>query len=424
MELKFEKNAIEALKIMENTNNDLYLTWKAWSWKSTLINFFISKTKKKVILLWTTWISAVNIWWQTIHRFFWIKPWYPVSLLEDTEKILEETDIIIIDEVSMMRSDLFDNIFYLLWKVKWKQVILVGDLFQLPPVQEKEFLDKEKTIINPQYTWYNKKYWSKIFFFESHFYDDIKTKKIELKKVYRQDDINFINMLNRLRMWDNSYDLLEYFNEKVIKEEYINKKSIYIATTNKLVNEKNEVELSKLNTEKLTSYAIIMWEYPEEIYPTDKYLNIKVWARVMTVSNHKNWNYQNWSLWEIVKINSNTNWIISIDIKFDNWWVYTIEKQIWENKNWFNEMWIPNIIWTFIQFPIKLAYAITIHKVQWKTFDNIVVDLWWGAFTSWQVYVALSRVKTYEWLQLLKPIKITDIKVDYRVLEFMKKRVN
>lgn len=418
-ELNFDENSLKALKIMEHTNKSLYLTGKAWAWKSTLVNYFISKTKKRFVLLWTTWISAINIWGQTIHKFFWIIPNKEIKFIKsETKEIIKKTDIFIIDEVSMMRADLFDEINHQMQKVMdnkefmwWKQFVFVWDLFQLPPVPEQQ--EELKEYYKQNYKW--------LFFFDWNNYNHSKFEIVELTKVYRQDNPQFIWYLNRVRIWDKSPDLLKYFNTKVVEPEIINPKAILIATTNAIVNAKNSLELAKLPWEEKISVAYIEWDYPLEMYPTDKVIKLKIWARIMFTVNHKNWDYVNWTLWTILNINTNLSWYITnVKIETDDWSILDIWKYIWINSPWEDSFWNQIIDWSFSQLPFKLAFAITIHKVQWKSFDHVVIDLWYWAFAEGQVYVALSRCRSYEWLQLLTPIKAKDIKVSQEVINFLK----
>jgi hypothetical protein len=318
----------------------------------------------------------------------------------------------------MMRADLFDLINHrmqkILWNKQfmwWKQFVFVWDLFQLPPVPEKDELLKEYYKAN--YKW--------LFFFDWNSFNNENFEVIELKKVYRQDNPIFINMLNRVRIWDKSKDILDYFNAKVIETDMVNPKAILIATTNQIVNSKNSLELWKLPWQEYKSFAYIEWDFPDDIFPTDRVISIKVWARIMFTVNHKNWDYVNGTLGTILDINTNIQWFIqSVKIETDDWSILDISKYTWVNSPWDDEFWQPIIDWTFLQLPFKLAFAITIHKCQWKSFDHVVIDLGWWAFAEWQTYVALSRVRSYEWLQLLTPIKTKDIKVSREVIEFMK----
>lgn len=418
-EMQFEPEAIKALQTMEKTNKSVYLTWKAWAWKSTLVNYFISKTKKRFVLLWTTGISAINIWWQTIHKFFGIKPWSSkIYMKAENYAMIRESDIFIIDEVSMMRADLFDLIDSRMQKVCWnnlfmwwKQFIFVWDLFQLPPVPEKN--EELQKYYLENYKW--------LFFFNWNTYQSQNFEVIELKKVYRQDNPQFINMLNRVRIWDKSKDVLDYFNSKLVESDQVNPKAILIWTTNKIVDSKNTLELAKLPGKEYVSVAFIQWDYSDDIFPTDRVIKLKIGARIMFTVNHKQEDYVNWTLWTILDINENSSgFITNVKIETDDWSILDIGKNIWINSPWDDELWNPIVDWTFQQLPFKLAFAITIHKVQGKSFDNVVIDLGWWAFADWQVYVALSRCRNYEWLQLLTPIKSKDIKVSHDVIKFLK----
>lgn len=416
MELKFEPEAVRALGIMQNSNKCLYLTGKAWSWKSTLINYFISKTKKKHALLWTTGVSAEMIWWDTIHKFFKLRPWkkwIASSLDNDTKEFIKDMDMFIIDEISMMRADLFDFLNKLMQSVMendlffwWKQFIFVWDLFQLPPVPErKDTIELEK---------YNKKYkW--LFFFDWNSYLKEHFEIVQLKKVYRQTDMAFVDMLNRVRSWDWTSEVINYFNKKYINKEDIHEKAILIATTNKIAFNYNNEKLDKLPWDKKMSKAFITWDYPEDIYPTDLWVVFKKWARVMFTVNEKEWYYKNWTLWVIKEIYKN-----SVYIEKDDWKSVEVSRKQWVNSDWDDNLWNPIILWTFTQYPFKLAFAITSHKCQWKSFDEVIVDFWRGCFSSWQAYVALSRCRSYEWLQLLTKIKKDDIFVDKTVVNFLK----
>lgn len=411
MSLIFEENAVEALKIMENTNECLYLTGVGWSWKSTLINYFISKTKKTIALLWTTWVAAEMIWGETIHRFFWLKPWSKPKINKSKMMLINEIHLFIIDEVSMLRADLFDLINNIMKKVCgndkffwWKQFIFVWDLFQLPPVGEREEELKQK--YNKLYSW--------LFFFNWNTYKEIK--KIQLNMVHRQKDITFINNLNKLRIWCKDTELLNYFNKKVINKKDINKHSILIGSTNYIVNNYNKIKIDELRKPLIQSYAYISWDFPQDIYPVDRLLEFKVWARIMFIINNKDLLYVNWTLWTIINI----MWT-EITIEKDDWHKIKIWKYQWHNYDWIDEFWNPIIVWTFLQYPFKIAFGITCHKSQWKTFDNIVIDLWKWAFSPWQTYVALSRATSYEGIQLLQPLKLSDIQIDFNVMRYIHK---
>ena len=418
--LSFEAEHISALNIMENTKKSMYLTGKAGAGKSTLVNFFISKTKKRFVLLGTTGVASQNIWGQTIHSFFWFFPGWKTMMKSEKAKIIQETDIFLIDEASMLRADDFDKLNFTMQKVckneeffGGKQFIFIGDLFQLPPVPEKD--DELKAYYQEKYKWL-------FFFFDWNSFLKEHFEIVELKKVYRQDDPKFINMLNRVRIGDKSQDVLDFFNSRVVSLDQVNPKSILIATTNAIVDKKNTEELKKIPSPEYKSFAIIKGEYSSESYPTERVLSIKIGARVMfTVNDNKEFQYVNGTLGTISNIQMSGDFVQKVIVVLDEGGEIEVTKKTWEHTDGEDEFWEPIVIGTFTQFPFKLAFAITIHKVQGKSFDHCVIDLGWGAFAEGQTYVALSRCRSFSWLQLLKPIKEKDIKVSYDVLKFLRK---
>ena len=427
--------SIAFLNLAENTNECIYLEWKWGTWKSTLIDYFKNNTKKKVAYLWTTWPAAINIQGQTVHSFFNMTPNNKFKTMgEEKRQYIKDLDIIVIDEVSMKRADQYDALDKILRMIMqidepmWgKQVIFVWDLLQLSPVPESEFFDREKTDKNPKYKEYNDIYnW--LFFFDWIKYIQDHFKIVSLQKIHRQkawpnatqkevDEANrFKDMLNRMRMWDDSKDLLDYFNERVVKPSEINKKAILISPLNSIVKKVNEDRLSMLHSEKRVSWAVIKWEFPEDLYPTDKCISAKVWARIVFIRNEKTWIYANWTLWEIINI-----WDNYVEVQIDWWIVEKIEKVTWKNVEWVNEFWEDIIIWTFIQYPFVLWFALTIHKAQWKTFENVVIDRWWGFFADWMAYTAWSRWKNLNKIQLTSPMLAKDIKASLRVRMYLRK---
>jgi ATP-dependent DNA helicase PIF1 len=417
--LSFEAEHISALNIMENTKKSMYLTGKAGAGKSTLVNFFISKTKKSFVLLGTTGVAAQNIWGQTIHSFFWFFPGRKTMMKSEKAKIIQETDIFLIDEASMLRADDFDKLNFTMQKVckneeffGGKQFIFIGDLFQLPPVPEKD--EELKAYYQEKYKW--------LFFFDWNSFLKEHFEIVELKKVYRQDDPKFINMLNRVRIGDKSQDVLDFFNSRVVWKDQINPKSILIATTNAIVDKKNTEELKKIPSPEYKSFARIKGEYSSESYPAERVLTLKIGARVMfTVNDNQTFQYVNGTLGTISNIQMSGDFVQKVIVVLDEGWEIEVTKKTWEHTDWEDEFWEPIVIGTFTQFPFKLAFAITIHKVQGKSFDHCVIDLGWGAFAEGQTYVALSRCRSFSWLQLLKPIKEKDIKVSYDVIKFLRK---
>jgi hypothetical protein len=420
--MKFDSISKEFLVTAEQTNLNIFLTWVAWSWKSTLIDYYKSHTNKKYVLLGTTGTAAINIWWMTIHRFFWIwKNWQRRHLDRQKHELIKTLDIIFIDETSMLRSDLFDLLDEILrdatWIDKpfwWKQMIFIWDLLQIPPVLVQFRKDKDwKKEETEEYLEFIEKY-SWRFFFNAHAYDKKIFKTINLQKVYRQDNQELINHLNLVRAWIKSEKVLSLFNSRITPEKDLNPKAIYVWSSNSIVEKINKKKLKENKNPDILLSASIKWEFEQPDYPVDRYINVKLDCRVMFTSNHPDQLYSNWTLWTLEEFK---NWYLYI--RLDNWDLINLNRMLWENITWYDDFGIKIVSWTFAQFPLKAAHAITIHKSQWKTFDNVIIDTWYWCFESWMLYVALSRATSLEWIQLVKRLKLSDIKSDLDVKNFL-----
>ena len=421
-QIKIDEIALDFLKTSEKTNTNIFLTWYAWTWKSTLFEYFKSKTKKKLITLWSTWTAAKNVWGYTIHSFLWItKDGKVKNLPLEKRELIKNTDIIAIDESSMVRADLFDLIDFVLKRITWseelfwgKQLIFIWDLLQLPPVLVQYWKDENnQKVETEEYLKFVSRYnWR--FLFHAKGYDPEKFKIINLTKVHRQNDEELVNSLNCVRKGLKSKKILDLFNSRVTQKNNLCKKSIYIWSTNRIVDGINRAKIEENKNERISFHAIIQGDYPEEEYPVDKWLNLKLDCRVMFINNHKDWLYSNWTLGTLKNI-KDRKLIIEIDWE----WEIELEKATWQNVIWQDEIWEDIVWWTFTQYPIKLGHAITIHKSQGKTFDNVIIDTWYGCFEAGMLYVALSRCTNLEWLQLVKPIKVSDIFADEEVKQYL-----
>ncbi len=420
-QIKLDQNGLVFCKTAEKTSLNIFLTWNAGTWKSTLWEYFRSKTKKKIITLWTTGTAAINVWGYTIHSFLWItKSWQVKSISAEKKQMIKSADIIAIDEISMARADLVDKFDFALKKATWcdelfwgKQVIFIWDLLQLPPVLvQYEENDEWEKVETEEYKEFTSNYnWR--FFFHAKCYNPEKFKTINLTKVHRQDNINLVNALNCIRKGLKSKDILNLFNSRVTPKNELDKKAIYIWATNWIVKKINTEKLSENKNEFITKKAIIQWDYEDE-HPVDDWLKIKVWCRVMFTSNHKDWLYSNWSLWTFIKEDGS-----KLIIEMDWWSEIKLERMSWNYVCWQDEIWEDIIWWTFTQYPIKLGHAITIHKSQGKTFDNVIIDTWKWCFEAGMLYVALSRCTNLEWLQLVNKIKASEIFANTEVLEYL-----
>lgn len=431
-----------ASDFVKHTNKLLYLTGKAGTGKTTFLKYLKATTNKNTIILAPTGVAAINAGGQTIHSFFQIKPSIYVPNdkrlrtkvdVHDNDKstiydhfkyfkerieIIKGLELLIIDEISMVRCDLLDVIDRLLRVFRKReneafggvQVILIGDTFQLPPIADFEQWEILKS------------FYESPFFFSSKIIKSSIEKKelvyIELKKIYRQNEQEFIDLLNRIRINQVNTDELNLLNTKYNPTFVNNENSNYVtlATHNKLVDSTNLTKLGELPSEIKLFEATVSGLFPDNIMPTDKVLSIKEGAQIMFIKNDKSKRYHNGKIAKINTIEDNR-----IIVEFSDGGEITVEKQEWNNiKYTWNEKEKKieeETIGTFIQFPIKLAWAITVHKSQGLTFERVIADLG-AAFASGQVYVALSRCTTFNGLILKTKIGQNAIITAPEVLAF------
>ena len=417
----------ESLGLMESTSKNIFITGKAGTGKSTLLNYFRSLTDKKLAVLAPTGVAAINIDGQTIHSFFRFKPDVNLSSIKKYKdsggEIYRRIETIVIDEISMVRADLLDCIDKFL-RINGKdsgkpfggvQMIFFGDLYQLPPVVRSE----EKEIFKSHY--------KSQYFFDAKVFDSLEMEFIELEKIYRQKDEKFIRILNSIR--NNSIDesQLKLVNERVKPDFKIYLKDIYmqLTTTNKLSAEINEGELSKIRSPLLSYEGKIKGNFEKHYLPTEISLKLKVNSQIMLVNNDPNGRWVNGTVGKIIGIEKDAKENDSIIVEVLNGDKVNVAPYTWKvSELYYNNdtsMLDSRAIGSFTQYPIKLAWAITIHKSQGKTFDRVVIDIGSGTFTSGQVYVALSRCISLDGIVLKKPIQKRHIFMDWKIVNFITK---
>jgi len=429
MELDLENIEFQtALDLIQETNQSFFLTGKAGTGKSTFLKHIVETTSKNYVVVAPTGIAAVNVGGVTIHSFFQfpLRPLLPededIKLFwknSEKRKIITAMDTLIIDEVSMVRADLIDGIDYSLRRnggnpnlpFGGKQIVFVGDIFQLEPVTIRN--SGEQKIVNEIY--------GSAYFYNAKVFERVNLFTVELQKVYRQTDPQFISLLDKVRVKETMQADIDRINSRVFSEIELKKKefAITLTTKNDLADRVNSIKLAELKTNPFSYTAEISGEFEESKYPTEPELILKEGAQVIFIKNDTDKRWVNGTIGQVDELTD-----AEIKIKLKDGSVHSVEKRVWENiKYQYNKEQKKieqEIVGTFKQYPLKLAWAITIHKSQGLTFDRVVIDFGDGTFASGQAYVALSRATTFEGLFLKQKMHTTDIYIDEEIKDFAK----
>ncbi len=423
MEIDLNDQFRRALDLMEDGRRNVFITGKAGTGKSTLLKYFRQTTKNRIAVLAPTGVAAVNIQGQTLHSFFGFKPDITLGKIKKSAYIDYELynalDAIVIDEISMVRADLLDCVDKFLRLVLAKnkpfgglQMIFIGDLYQLPPV----VTGKERELFRSHY--------KSQYFFDSAAFNGIEMEFIELEKIYRQKDEEFIRILNAVRNNTVTDKEVCAINRRLAPDFRPGKNRFYITltTTNVLADEVNEKELSNISAKEFHYTGKIKGNFDRSSLPTETDLKVKVGAQIMLLNNDPNGRWINGSVGKIIDIRRNGK-KDTILAELRDGRTVDVEPYTWKMFNMVYNKDTKTIdsetTGSFTQYPIRLAWAVTIHKSQGKTFDNVIIDLGKGTFSHGQVYVALSRCTSMDGIVLKKPLSKKHIFMDWKIVKFL-----
>ncbi|MFM5951014.1 MAG: ATP-dependent RecD-like DNA helicase [Micrococcales bacterium] len=442
IEIKLSSEQLALFDFIENEHDHIFVTGRAGTGKSTLLNHFVNNTKKNVAVVAPTGVAAYNVGGQTIHSFFG----FPFGVLGNqpihkhlygrTRDALRSLDVLVIDEISMVNSDLMDAMDTMLRAARGKtkgpfggvQVVMFGDPYQLPPVPLKPS--------DEGYDFFKENYRS-LWFFDAKVWNETKLLRYELHENFRQHDDKFIEILNAIRDGSVTQEMLDTLNAAGNRYPE-NPDVIRLSGVNHKVNAHNAKRLANIPGQtKFFEATVSIGEIKAfgATPPADVNLELKVGAQVMFIKNDDqnvakdSGNVRRWvngTIGHITKIVAHNHVKVEVDgEEFDvhqSTWEkirYQLEEEFDEATQRFKEVLVPETLAEFRQLPLRLAWSVTVHKSQGMTYDEVVIELGGGAFSAGQTYVALSRVRSLEGLYLTAPITLRDVMVDEDVQRFM-----
>ena len=424
--IDFNQEFSSAFELIEHTHTNIFVTGRAGTGKSTLLQYFRHRTQKKIAVLAPTGVAAINVKGQTIHSFFMFRPDITPDTVDEIYVIKKKRDLykkletLVIDEISMVRADLLDciDMFLRLHGPKpmlpfgGVQMVFFGDLYQLPPVVRRDEGEIFRTVYKTPY------------FFGAKAFAEFEYKLLELKEIYRQKDERFIQILNAISHDKLSPEDLKILNARCHSRIGNDPDDFYISltTTNDLAEKININRLSQLQGDIYRNSGTVSGEFEKKNLPTQEMLELKAGAQVMMLTNDPEKRWVNGTIGKIVKIQEDPDGKDLIMVKLADGTSVDVNSFTWEIFQFYYDEEIESlssrVVGYFSQFPLKLAWAVTIHKSQGKTFEKVVLDLGRGTFAHGQLYVALSRCTTLDGIILKQPIERRHVLLDGSVREF------
>lgn len=425
--IEFNSQFKKALDLLEYSTQNVFITGKAGTGKSTLLNYFRETTKKRAVVLAPTGVAALNVQGQTIHSFFGFKPDITLDKIKKkrgknaAKSIYKNIDTIVIDEISMVRADLLDYVDRFMrlngrtndFPFGGVQMVFIGDLYQLPPIVTSQ----EQEIFKARY--------ASPYFFEARALENFPMQFIELEKVYRQKDAHFIDILNAVRNNTISQESLALLNQRVdlAFEADPHEFTIHLTATNQQAKAINEQHLERLKGKVFSCRGHIEGDFNISSPPTHTDLSLKKDAQVMMLNNDISGRWVNGSIGKIIDIVSEEEGKDTLVVKLNNGAVVEVTPFTWELFRYTydekSETLKSETVGSFTQYPLTLAWAVTIHKSQGKTFDKVILDIGRGTFAYGQMYVALSRCTSLEGIILKQPVQKRHILMDWRIVNFV-----
>ena len=412
------ENQMNAFNTIERTYSNILILGQAGTGKSTFVQYLKSASSKRIVCACPTAVSALNIGGQTIHSLFQIQPrdFIMPELLKLKAKprnILVATDVLVIDEISMVAPDLLDAIDILARAARHNnepfggiQIVAIGDMFQLPPVITRDSEQYYETAYG----------YKNAYFFDSNVYKRANFIKYDFNTVYRQNDNDLLQNLVRLR--DNDNSALNFFNTCHIEDEKVRKNAVIITPFRAVAERINTDKLNQINAPEVIYNGVLDGNFNSNDVPAPMELKLKQGALVMFVKNSDKWHNGSVGIVE----NLGAKEIIVQLLDDDKNDLVVVKPEKWEKIEYSrdeNDRIVENEIGSYKQFPLTLGYAMTIHKAQGKTLSKVIIDISRGAFAHGQTYVALSRTRHANDMHIVKPLSQKDLIFDKRILDFV-----